>query len=166
MSGGWQPLFPLIAAAPLLVYMAYEDLRHLRIANRNVLCLAGIFAVSLLFLDWPEAGFRLAAAGSVFLLALILFAARLIAGGDVKMLAAVMLFVPAGSLQGFSLSLSIGICLSVALLAAMRTVGPARPSGWAGLAGAGLPMAPGICAGALLAPFMQQLLNSGGGLTP
>ena len=165
MSGGWQPLLPMIGAAPLPVYMAYEDLRHLRIANLNVLCLTGIFAVSLLILEWPEAGFRLAAAGSVFFLALILFAARLIAGGDVKMLAAVMLFVPSGCLQGFSLSLSIGICLSVALLAAVRTVGPGRFSDWEGFARAGLPMAPSICAGALLAPFVRQLLNSGGGLS-
>lgn len=166
MSGGWQPAVPLIAAAPLLLFMAYEDLRHLRISNRNVFLLAGVFAVCLLFLDWPEAGYRLAAAASVFALGLVLFAARLIAGGDVKMLAAVMLFVPAGSLQGFALSFSIGLGLSVVVLSAARAAGPAAFSGWAGVAGSGLPMAPSICAGALFAPLAQQLLTPGTGLTP
>lgn len=163
---GWQPLFPLIAAAPLLLYMAYDDLRHLRISNRNVLCLAAIFAVSLLFLELPEAGYRLLAAAGVFVFGLILFAARLVAGGDVKMLAAVMLLVPAGSLQGFSLGFAIGLGLSVALLSVARAVGLSSSSVGSGVLRTGLPMAPSICAGALFAPLMQQLLNTGIGLTP
>ena len=163
MSSSWQPLFPLVAAAPMLLYMAYEDLRHLRISNRNVLLLLGIFAGCLLFLEWPELGHRIAAAACVFGLGLVLFGARLIAGGDVKMLAAAVLFVPAGSLQGFSLSLAICLGLSVALLAAVRS---ADLSGGAGLSKTGLPMAPSIGAGALCAPLMQHFLNGTTGLIP
>jgi len=89
-------VFPLVMAG-------LSDLRSLRIPN----WLTGAFALAflptaLLFgggaVDWLS---HLAAGGAVFLGAAILFALRLMGGGDVKLLAAVALWIGLGSLLPF-----------------------------------------------------------------
>ena len=86
-----------------LVMAGLSDLRSLRIPN----LLTGAFALAfpptaLMFgggtVDWLS---HIAAGAAVFLGAAILFALRLMGGGDVKLLAAVALWIGLGALLPF-----------------------------------------------------------------
>jgi prepilin peptidase CpaA len=88
-------VFPLVLAA-------LSDLRSLRIPNWLTFSMAAAFPVmAVLFggeVDWLS---HLAAGAAVFLGAAILFALRLMGGGDVKLLAAVALWIGLGPLLPF-----------------------------------------------------------------
>ncbi len=88
----------LIVLAVLLLAAAWLDLRTLRIGNRFSLAIAALFAIwsAIGFLDgsFPlySLGLSLACAAGLFVLGTIAFAAGMIGGGDVKILAGVGLF--------------------------------------------------------------------------
>lgn len=109
MTGAAQ-LLPLAAAGPVLIYAGLGDLRHLRLSNRTMLALAAAFVLTAPLLPLAESGLRLLTAGIVFPLCFALFCARVLAGGDVKMMALAMLFVPSSALAAF------GWCFSAAML--------------------------------------------------
>lgn len=113
-------LVPLILISPLLVLAAYCDLRFLRIPNLISLAIIAIFGVSVL-LDAPDDLMtRLLAASVVLGLGFLAFAARLVGGGDVKLLSALVLFVPTHGLPLFSYLFSVALLVGVASILALR----------------------------------------------
>ena len=134
-------LWPLILIVPVLIYVGVSDLRAMRIPNEASLLCVAVFVACLPFLGFEEAAFRVAAAAAVFGLGLVLFVARIVAGGDVKILAALMLFIPTGTLTLFGLILSLSLLATVMALVALRASPMAAGSRWTGLrAEAHLPM--------------------------
>ena len=85
------------ALALLLLAAAISDLRSRTISNMLNLAI-GTLAIPLWWLQnfslWPDVAFQLAAAVGVFLIFLALFAMGAMGGGDVKMIAAMCLWVP------------------------------------------------------------------------
>jgi len=112
-----------IAFAVALVGAAITDLKHRKISNNlslTIVGLYGIFAVSQLLAgaDWKIiAAWPLASAAFVFLLGAALFAANLMGGGDVKLLAAITLF--AGPTLGISFILYVTIAGGLVALATL-----------------------------------------------
>lgn len=124
----------LAALSPVLIAVAIKDLSELRIPNALVIVSVMIFAVSCGWLPFGELADRFTAAAITFGILLLLFAGRLVGGGDVKMLPALVLFVPPSHWGDFGALLSaalvvgvIGIC--VARAAVSRSV----PTGWLAL---------------------------------
>lgn len=115
---------PLIAVSPFLIYAGLGDLRHLRISNRLVLCMAGVFFLTASMLPLAEIGMRLTAAGAVFLICMVLFCWRVLAGGDVKMMAAAMLFVPSNEVVSFGWSFSVSMIAAAVAVTALQSSRP------------------------------------------
>jgi prepilin peptidase CpaA len=119
---------------PLFVAVIVYDLRFMRIPNRLVLLVCVIIAVSLPFsVPLAEIGWRLVAAAVVFVLAVTLFALRLMGGGDVKLLTALTLLIPTQSLAVFALLLSVGIFVGIAGLYLLRRATRGLSTNWRSL---------------------------------
>ena len=89
----------LLAFAILLLWAASEDMRRLIIPNWISIAIAGLYPVHVL--TGPVTPDWLSAAGLAALVLLVgfaLFAARLMGGGDVKLMAAVALWAGPGEL--------------------------------------------------------------------
>lgn len=150
---GLDGFVPLAAAAPLLVWVAIGDLRHLRIPNWLVLGLAAVFVLAAPSLPLQEIGLRLLAAALVFLLCAALFHWQVLAGGDVKMMGAAMLFVPSPALISFGWSFSAAMIAVVIAAAALRMRRPGAAAGWAVVRAPGsMPMGAAISSALLLLP--------------
>ena len=113
-------LGPLILISPLLLLAAYCDLRFLRIPNIISLAILAIFVVSVLIGTPADLMTRLLAAVVVFGLGFLAFAFRLIGGGDVKLLSALVLFVPTHGLTLFANLFSAALLVGVASIIALR----------------------------------------------
>ena len=141
-------LLPLALAVPVLVWIAWTDFRYMRIRNRAVLVAVAIFAVTAPFIGLEEAGWRLLAAAIVFGTGIVLFALRVLGGGDVKMAGALMLLVPTGTYTLFGYVFSAATLLAILLILGLRAVPGLRRSGPVSLRARGtLPMgvAFGLC---------------------
>jgi len=127
-------VLPLLALSPVLVAVAIRDLSQLRIPNSLVLIALFIFAVSCTLLPAGEIAYRCIAAAITFALLLPLFAGRLVGGGDVKMLPALVLFVPPEHWQDFGTLLSISLVVGVIGICGARVATSGRvPTGWLAL---------------------------------
>ncbi|AZV78010.1 hypothetical protein EBB79_08970 [Parasedimentitalea marina] len=155
MTATWASFAGLLVAAPLLVWMAWQDLRELKISNRNVLLILAIFVLAAPMLDLPEILSRLLAFCLVFAIGLVLFATRIIAGGDVKMLSVVTLLIPSDTVQSFALYLSATLLCMVVILAALQRSQNGLKNRWAALQQIGFPMAPSISLAALLCAIIH-----------
>lgn len=152
-------LLPIFLLMPILVAAAYMDLRHMRIPNYLVLAAIAVFLVTAPFVGWAELQWRLAAAGSVFLIGFVLFALNLFGGGDVKMLSAVMLFIPSQSLQVFGLVFSASLLLGILFILGLRATPVLQSSNWVSLQKAGtLPMGISIALAGIAHPFVLAAL--------
>ena len=118
----WSAVLPLILLIPVLCAVAWNDLRHMRIPNLLVLLALGLFVICMPLLGWTEIAWRLGVAFAVLVLGSIGFALRLVGGGDVKMLAALMLFVPSQTLNGFGYGLALALVLGVVFVLALRAM--------------------------------------------
>jgi len=106
-------LIGLIAIAPLLVWAGMSDLRYLRIPNWiSLLMIAGFVGLAF-WLPAAEIQSRLIVAALAFVIGFILFALGTLGAGDVKMLSALLLFVPSQYLAGFFLLFSIGLAIAI-----------------------------------------------------
>jgi len=154
MSPELKTLIPLVLAAPLLIVIAYGDMRRLRIGNRTVLALVGLIALTGPFLIAPdEALSRLIAAAVVFGIGFAGFALNLWGGGDVKALAALMLFVPSVAVTPFLFAFSASMTVALVLVLTLRVVVGAPDTGWLSLRPkAGFPMGLAIGMSGLLLP--------------
>jgi prepilin peptidase CpaA len=114
-------LIPLLLLWPVLGAVAYQDFRYMRIPNRLVFYAVLIFALSCPFLTLEDIGIRIAAAAIVLVFGFVLFAFRLFGGGDVKMMAVLMLFVPAGAFSAYAFVFSFSMILGVLIIITLRT---------------------------------------------
>ncbi len=118
---------------PVLCAVAWNDLRHMRIPNLLVGIAVGLFVLCTPLLGWSEIAWRLGAAVTVFALGTAAFALRLVGGGDVKMLAALMLFVPPQTLTLFGYAFSVALVLGVLFVMALRIARVFRNSDLVGI---------------------------------
>lgn len=108
----------LCLTAPLLILMAWGDLRYMRIRNFAVLALACIFIMVGPFLfDWAEYGQRWMQMGGMLAIAFFLTIAGVMGGGDAKMLAAMAPFV---TLADSGIFLMILACAMISALVTHR----------------------------------------------
>lgn len=85
---------------PVCFYVAWSDMRSMRIPNPSVIVLAGIFLViGLIALPLADYPWRLVQLAIVLILGMIMNAAGLIGAGDAKFAAAAAPFVHAGDLR-------------------------------------------------------------------
>ncbi len=127
-------ILPLLMILPVLAIAAVSDLRQLRIPNVLPIILVSVFALTSLVAAPPDLMPRVAVAATALAIGLLAFALRLVGGGDVKLLAALMLFIPVGSVLLFANIFAVSLLFGVALLLGLRRVLSARPDGWKGLA--------------------------------
>lgn len=152
-------LIPFFCLAPALVAVAYFDLRYMRIPNALVLLAIALFVCTAPLLGWSELGARLLAAGLVFAVGFTLFALNMFGGGDVKMLAAVLLFVPSETHTLFTMVFAVAMFTGIGAILTARTVPALAGSSWAGLRGQGtFPMGISIAMAGLFHPFAVSLL--------
>lgn len=124
-------ILPLAFVIPVLLVAACSDLRHLRISNSLSLIALGIFAVFCPLLSFDEMISRLMFAGIVFVIGFLLFAFRIVAGGDVKLLSTLMLFIPSESLVLFGYVFSSSLLISIFAQVCLRATKPRFASEWA-----------------------------------
>ena len=114
-----QPL-PYLFMVPILLWAAWTDMRHRRVSNAAVFAAAMIFVLSIPLIGWGEAGLRLGMAVAVFACGLPLFVLHVVRGGDVKLAAALMLFVPPGTHALFAFHFLLTVSLSLMVLKGLR----------------------------------------------
>lgn len=148
----------LIVLAVLLVVAAWQDLRTLHISNSLPLSIVGVFVVwSLLGLaagtsTAAEIALSIGCAVMLFLVAAAAFAAGMIGGGDVKLIATTALFAGPSLMPDFLLVVGIvGGVLGIVVLAGVQ-IGPIAHADGATARGrlqTRLPYGPAIAAGGL-----------------
>lgn len=113
-------MFPLFFLMPVLIAVAYTDLRYLRIPNFLGIVAIALFVLTAPFLTLGELGLRIVGATSVFCIGFVLFAIRLVGGGDVKFLSAFFLFIPSGTYALFAFNFSSSMLLGIMFVLALR----------------------------------------------
>ncbi|PWJ20298.1 prepilin peptidase [Jannaschia seohaensis] len=151
-------LWPMLLLAPVLLLVIHSDLARLTISNRLVLAALALAVLTLPVLAPGELTARLVAALAVFAILLLLFARGLMGGGDVKMLPAVVLFVPPEHWSLFALLFSGALLLGVAGVSAARAAAGGA-TGWEALDTPGaFPMGVSIGLSGLALPAVAALL--------
>ncbi len=110
-----------------------SDLRWMRIPNWTALTGVAVFLAALPWMGWDEALFRAIAALIVFVIGFVLFAVRILAGGDVKFLSALVLMIPSASLSLFGFVFSFAMLASISFLTVARATEFAGHSRWVGM---------------------------------
>lgn len=156
-------LVPLLLVSPVLVAAAYSDLRHMRIPNGlSWAALAAFLLLAPAFVGAEQAAERAVVAAGVLAAGVAMFALRLVGGGDVKILAALFLFVPTSTMSVFLLTFSAAMLCGIALMPVLRAFPGAASSGWVALRrGAGFPMGISIALSGLAHPHVVMALQSG-----
>ncbi|WP_068109073.1 A24 family peptidase [Tropicimonas marinistellae] len=152
-------LLPLILSAPLLAWMAYSDLRYMRIPNWLVIGLAVAFLVCVPFLPVASVGARAGVAAGVLVVGFVAFALGFLGGGDAKVLSALLLLVPPGTWAEFALLFSATLLVGLGLVLSLRLAPGAARSTWVGLRARGMfPMGVSIGLAGLLHPVIASQL--------
>ncbi|MET0365343.1 MAG: prepilin peptidase [Sphingobium sp.] len=102
MHQDFLPSALLILLAAMLVWAAITDLRARIISNglnAAIALIAPLYWWSMGLSPWPDMALQLALCAGVFAVFATLFAMGMMGGGDVKMLAALTLWLPAGALM-------------------------------------------------------------------
>ncbi|MEZ0494893.1 prepilin peptidase [Sphingomonas sp. IW22] len=109
-----------VALACLLLSAAIEDVRRREIANwKNaaIALLAPLWWLAIGLSPWPDMAIQIGLGVGTFALFALAFALGMMGGGDVKMIAALALWVPLGPLTSMLIVMSlIGGAITVALL--------------------------------------------------
>lgn len=157
-------LMPLVAFLPILALTAWSDLRSMTIPNRLVGAGLVVLLPFALLLEPSEVLARLAVAGGVLAFSLAAFAARLMGGGDAKMLPVMALCIPGGWLAEYLLVFAASILVSLVAIALARRFATARAGGLVALrAGSPFPLGvPIALSGLLLLGALFHALQSGG----
>lgn len=124
----------LIALIGLLGTIIWSDLRLMRIPHVLLGLIALLFLVAVApTLPMSELLWRLVAGILVFGACFAAFAARLLGGGDTKLLPLLVLFVPTEALALFALFLSAGLILGLVVVRGLRRLPRSSVQRWAGL---------------------------------
>ena len=99
-----------LLAVGLLLHIAWYDFWHLKIRNASVLTVLGLYAVWALLGGFQSLAGDLGAGVILFLIALVMWRAKMMGGGDVK------LYFALGLLMGFA---NIGLFAMALLLATL-----------------------------------------------
>jgi prepilin peptidase CpaA len=155
-----QPLLPLLAAAPVLLAVAYSDLRYLRIPNALSLALVLIFLGACLIAPPPDLALRIGLAAATLSIGALAFLAGLVGAGDVKILAAMLLLVPGAGLLAVPLVFAGALALTLAGVLAWRRLPAMAGTHWAGLIrGPQFPMGVAIGLTGLALPWVVLALR-------
>jgi prepilin peptidase CpaA len=93
---------------PICIWVAWSDLREMRIPNVAVLALAGVFLIGgLLLLPFDTYLWRLAQLGGVLLVGFAVSSLGLVGAGDAKFAAAMAPFIAAGDALFFLMLFSL-----------------------------------------------------------
>ncbi|MEO6298293.1 MAG: prepilin peptidase [Paracoccaceae bacterium] len=128
-------IVPMLLLAPVLVAVAYFDLRFMRIPNGLTLITLGVLALIILFFPPADLWARLAIAGLVFALGCVGFAFRMVGGGDVKILSALMLAVPTSGIAVFANVFSVSLITGIILVLTLRRFPIVAKLGWKSFGG-------------------------------
>lgn len=152
-------MIPLLLIAPLLVAVAYSDLSRMRIPNLLSLVALAVFGLAALISPPDDLVARVSVAGTVFVLGFGAFCLGLFGGGDVKMLAALLLFVPVPTMPLFGLVFSASMLAGIAIVLGLRRIPAAHRLGWKSISGStGFPMGLSIAMAGLLHPAAAFLI--------
>lgn len=155
-------LLPLVLAAPLLGWMAVSDFTRMRISNRLILAMLALFAVAGPWLLGGEAAlWRLAAAALVLVAGFAAFLGGFFAGGDIKALAALQLFIPLGreNLALYALTFSAAMLAGIVAMLLLRRVAGGPGASCLSLSVAqGYPMGISIALAGLAYPLIHSLI--------
>lgn len=155
-------IVPMLLLAPVLMAVAYFDLRFMRIPNILSLMVLAVFAVAAFFFPPADLLARLVIATSVLLLGLIGFSFRLIGGGDVKILSALMLVVPTGGIAVFANVFSVSMFAGIILVLAIRRFPQINSLGWKSFGGSHkFPMGLSIALAGLAFPVVSLVMQGG-----
>lgn len=124
-------LILLLIFLPIILGSAVSDFQQLKIRNVQVIAALALFVmISPFLIDLHEISLRLLSAALTFGICFILFALRLIGGGDAKMMPVLILFIPPSEMVLY-LRIFAGALLLVSLgaLFMQRTPG-LRRAGW------------------------------------
>ncbi len=124
---------PLFVIAPLLVCVIYFDLRYLRIPDILSLSIVAVFAFYAVLFAPDDLLIRISVAAAVFGLGFAAFAVQIVGGGDVKLLPALLLFIPADGLILFANLFSVSLLAAVAIILTLRLSPTAGASGFKSL---------------------------------
>jgi prepilin peptidase CpaA len=133
--------WPYLLILPLLGAVALSDLRWMRIPNWMPLAAVALFFCTAVFLPPADLLPRLGIAGIVFGAGFTAFALRLVGGGDVKMLAALMLFIPSSTVLLFANIFAVSLLLGIVAVLSLRRILPTNGHAWKAFSGTtGFPM--------------------------
>lgn len=154
-------MVPLLLIAPLLVAVAYSDLSRMRIPNALSLVALVVFGLTALLAPPDDLVARVAVAATVFALGFGAFCLRLFGGGDVKMLSALLLFVPLPTMPLFGFVFSASMLAGIAIVLGLRRIPAAHRLGWKSISGStGFPMGLSIAMAGLIHPAAAFLIAS------
>lgn len=150
----------LLILAPVLAIVAYCDLRYMRIPNALSLIAIAVFVVVSVIAPPADLWPRVAVAGIVLALGLTAFAFRMIGGGDVKFLSAMMLSVPTSGLLIFANVFSASMLAGIVFVLGMRRIPATQGWGWKTFGGSQkFPMGISIALSGLAFPLVSFLIR-------
>lgn len=148
-------LIPLQLMAPLLVFVAFFDMRLMRIPNWISLVGLLIFALTIPLLPASEVLARMGMAAVVFILGVGAFMMRWFGGGDIKILSVLFLFIPSGTLSLYGLGFSVSMLAGIAFILAMRSMPWPANTEWVSLREHGtFPMGISIALSGIMHPYL------------
>lgn len=155
-------LIPLVLLTPLLVATGYSDLRYMKIPNRLSIATVALFmAISFFILPLDSIMQRMLISLAFLVIGFIGFALNIIGGGDAKMLSALMLFIPPGTLSLFMLLFAASLLFGIVFLLTLRATPVGATASWLGLQrGARFPMGISIAMAGLTHPVALFALHA------
>lgn len=154
-------LVPLILISPILIAVAYCDLRFMRIPNVLSVMILASFVISSLIYPPDDLFARFAVAAAVFALGFAGFCFRMLGGGDVKILSALMLLVPLHSLTLFAYIFSAAMLVGIATILTLRRLPLAAGHRWKSISGSTrFPMGISIALAGVVHPLAMVALQS------
>ncbi|MBV1867305.1 MAG: prepilin peptidase [Marinosulfonomonas sp.] len=151
--------WPLMLFAPVLLAVMYFDLRYMRIPNALSIIAVALFAVSAIVSTPDDLIARLTVAGVVFAIGFAGFCFRILGGGDVKILAALMLFIPLQDLTIFANVFSASMMLGIMAMLLVRRMSFASRTNWKSLsASTRFPMGISIGFAGIIQPLVVATL--------
>ncbi|MGB7270400.1 MAG: prepilin peptidase [Albidovulum sp.] len=149
-------LAPLVMLSPVLLAVAYCDLRFMRIPNVLSILAVALFVISCLFSMPVDLLARITVAALVFGLGFVAFCLRMFGGGDVKILSALMLFVPMPSLAQFAYLFSASMLIGILAILGLRKLPQAAGHSWKAISGSTkFPMGISIALSGILLPLVD-----------
>lgn len=135
------PLFVAFVLAALCAVIVYMDLRYMRIPDWISLGAIVLFVVWVV-IDYPSVPVmaRLATATIMFAVCFGLFAARIMGGGDTKVLPALGLFIPLAGLPQVMILFALCLLASIGFIVGLRKIVDSETAGWAAFKTQKLPM--------------------------